>query len=220
MKRLTTFLLICAVLPLGITYGACASKPYTLHYEVKMQSEAFGDMGTRKLWIKGSDMRWEADSADLPLKIIKNDRGVFLIHPWNKIAAEYPEGSPRGNPTALLPGPTGSPKVFLEKVKAAKRGQETVEKQLCDVYTYTEPTTKRDCKIWVSAKTKKPVKLRMAGEPGKVDTVTAVYTKYVEGAKVDDSLFKLPEGYKIRPMPTDKKASHSKTKQPNSGKSG
>ncbi len=205
-------LLISAVIGLGIMSCAEAAVPATLHYKIKLKSESFGDMGTREVWIKGKDMRCDMKSARLPITVIKNSQGVFLIHPWQKIAGKYPAGTPRGNPTALLPGPTGSTKVFLSHVKAKKLANEKVGKQLCEVYSYTEPTTKRFCKLWVDAKSRKPVKLWMKGKHKTVDTMVATYTVFEEGVKVSDSLFELPKGYEIRPMPDQRVATAMKKK--------
>lgn len=177
-------------------------------------------MGTREVWLKGSSMRCNMNSAKLPITVIKNGQGVFLIHPWQKIAGKYPAGTPRGNPTALLPGPLGSTKTFLARVKAKKTGSEKVGKQLCEVYSYTEPTTKRFCKLWVDAKSRKPVKLWMKGKHKTVDTMVATYTAFEEGVKVSDSLFQLPKGYEIRPMPNQRLASGTAKKQSNTVKPG
>ncbi len=211
MIRKVTLLVICAILSLGAAWGAQSSRPYTLHYEVRVKSANFGNMGTRRLWIKGDSLRWESDSADLKLKLVKNKQGVFLLHPWNKIAAKYPANSPRGNPRTLMPGPAGSVKSFLSSVKAVKKGQETVDKEKCDVYAYSDSTLKCDCKLWVSAKSGKPVKLIMQGQQGQKDVITATYTKYQESLDVADSMFELPKGYTIRAMPEPKAASTGKT---------
>lgn len=213
-------LLLSAAIGLGIMSGAEAAVPATLHYEVKLKSEGFGDMGVREMWIKGNNMRCDMTSAKLPLTVIKNAKGVFLVHSWNKIAGQYPAGTPRGNPTALLPGPTGSPKIFLRSVKATKLAKEKVGKQLCDVYSYTEPTTRRDCKLWLDAKSGKPVKLLMKGKHKTVSTVVATYSVFEDGVKVSDSLFEVPKGYVIRPMPKRELASKLDTKQPKTGKPG
>ncbi len=195
-------LLLSAALAVGTASWAKAPQPKTTQYEVKLKSEAFGDLGTRKMWIKGENMRWEYMAAGLPLKLVKNKQGVFLIHPWNKTAAKYPEGTNRSNPLALFPGPTGPVNDFLKSVKAAKRGTEKVGKELCTVYTYTEPVDKKSCRIWISAKSGSPVKLTIKGTRGKSDPITATYARYTVGASVSDTLFQLPKGYNIRPMPS------------------
>jgi len=200
--------------------SAEAAVPATLHYKVRLKSEGYGDMGVRELWLKGSNMRCDMKSSKLPLTVIKNDQGVFLIHSWNKIAGKYPPGTPRGNPTALLPGPNCSPKTFLRSVKATRLAKEKVGKQLCEVYSYTEPTTRRMCKLWVGAKSGKPVKLWMKGKHKAVGTVVATYATFEQGVKVSDSLFRLPKGYEIRPMPKRELASKPDTRQPNTGKPG
>ena len=220
MNRKSILLFLSAVFSLGTASWATSPKPYTLHYEAQLKSESFGNMGVRKLWLKGNKMRWEQKSARLPIQVVKNDKGIFLIHPWNKVAAKYPEGSTRGNPRALLPGPTGSPKAFLKQVKAVKHGRETINKQPCDVYSYTDTVTKRKCKLWVGVRSGKPVQLYMKGEHAKQDTITVTYTAFEQGANVSDKLFELPKGYKIRPMPDRKLTSKAASKKPNKRKSG
>ncbi len=105
-------LLLCIVLSVGTTSEVFASKSQTVQYEIKLKSEAFGDMGTRKMWIKGDNFRWEYMSAGLPLKLVKNNSGIFLIHPWNKVVGKYPSLSNRGDPIALFPGPAGQSTLF------------------------------------------------------------------------------------------------------------
>lgn len=200
--KIKRFILLLSVfLGLGIMSSLEAAVPATLHYKIRLKSEGYGDMGTREMWLKGNNMRLEMNSANLPITLIKNDQGIFLVHAWNKIAGKYPSGSPRGNPNALLPGPNCSPKTFLSSVKAKQTATEKVGKQTWRVYSYVEPTTKRSCKLWLDSKTGKPVKLWMQGKHKVVGTVTATYSAFEEGVKVSDSLFKLPKGYAVRPMP-------------------
>lgn len=210
MKAKATLLFLCGIVAVGAGPAAKAAQPASVHYELKLKSEAFGNMGARKMWIKGNNIRFEAKSAKLPLVLIKNGEGVFLVHPWAKIAAKYPAGSDRGNPKTLFPGPTGPISVFLKKVNAKKHGTETVSKQRCDVYTYADPVAKRNSRIWVNAKTGKPVQLVLTGVNHKVDTITATYTLYEPGASVSDTLFQLPKGYKVRPMPESKLTSKAR----------
>ncbi len=210
MRRNPISLLICAVLLAGAASQAATTKPRTLVYEVKMKSLSLGDMGTRKMYVKGDNMRWEGKVDKFPMLVIKNSKGAFLILPWQKIAAKYPKDSDRNKPASYLPGPVGSTKTFLAQMKAKKSGQEKVEKQLCSVYSYHSKAADRDCKLWISAKTGKPVKLLLAGEKKKKDTIVVTYTKFVEGANVPDSLFELPKDHAIREMPKRKLASADK----------
>ena len=206
-------LLLSVVLALGIASSVKATVSPTLHYKVTLKSESFGDMGIREVWLKADKMRCNMKSGNLPISLVKNDKGVFMINILAKVAGKYPEGSPRGNPTALLPGPNCSPKTFLRDVKAVKVAQQKVGKQLCTVYSYTEPTTRRVCKLWVNAKSGKPAKLWMQGKHKVMDTITASYTTFDEGAKISDSVFELPKGYAIRPMPNRELAINSSTRQ-------
>jgi len=212
---------MCAVAIMGTVASSGAPVPGTLHYKVKMKSASFGkDAGTREIWIKGDKMRCEIYGGKMRVTVLKNSQGVFLLHPWNKIAGKYPDGSPRGNARTLLPGPTGSPKAFLGKMNAKKLTSDKVGKQLCEVYSYTEPTTKRFCKLWVDAKTGKPVKLWMQGKRKVMDELTATYVLYDEGTNISDSVFDVPKGYAVRPMPKRELASKPASKQPNSVKPG
>lgn len=214
MKLISVLLLLCTIFSLGtVSIAGTPGGKKSLYYEVKVSSKSFGNMGTRKLWLKGNNMRWEMVSAKLPIRVVKNEGGIFLIHPWNKVAAKYPAGSPRGNPQVYLPGPIGPIKAFLSAVKAVKSGQVTVDKQRCNVYSYRDGLAHRQCKIWVGVTSGKPVQLLVTGTKGKVDTITAVYTKYEEGKSVSDSLFELPKGYKVVSMPANKLTSKETTEK-------
>lgn len=158
------------------------------------------------MWIKGNYMRWEGKSQRLPVCIMKNAEGTFLIHPWNKIAAKYSKESSRSNPKAIFPGPAGSIKVFLKAVKAEKCGREVVNEKECTIYSYMDSVSRRQCRIWIDDKSTKPVKLLVRGKRAKMDTLTAMYTKYEVGKAIADSQFELPKGYAIRQMPDEMKA--------------
>ena len=138
MKKITALILLSITLSLGTASWAGPSKQQAVYIETKMKSESFGDLGTRKMWIKGPDMRWESslrkedEPKDVPLCLIKNKQGVFLIHPWKKVVAQYPNNTNRSNPAVLLPGPSGPPRQFLEAVKAVKGKQQTIGHQVCD----------------------------------------------------------------------------------------
>lgn len=219
MKTRNTLLLVCTVLGMVAVSHAGTTVPATLHYKVQMKS-AVGNMGAREVWLKDGKMRCELTSARLPITILKNSQGVFLLHAWNKVAGKYPEGSPRGNVRALLPGPTGSTKAFLLAMKAKQIGSEQVGKKSCDVYSYTDPTTKRFCKLSVDKKTKQPAKLWLKGVMRVSSDVTATYVSFKEGEKISDSLFELPKGYAVRPMPKRELTSKAPGKQSNSAKTG
>jgi len=204
---------------MGLLSSAQAAAPQTLHYKVQMKT-GFGNAGFREFWIKGSNMRCELQSGQFVIAIVKNPNGVFMIHPMKKVAAKYPDGSPRGNARTLLPGPTGSPKAFLGQMKATRVASAKVGKQSCDVYWYTEPITKRHCKLWLDAKTGKPVKLWMEGKQKVMDEVTATYVTFVQGVAIPDSKFQVPKDYAIRPMPKQDYASRPASRQSNSVKPG
>lgn len=221
MRVTNILLLLCAVAVIGSAADAGPTVPVTLHYKVKMQSASFGkDAGTREVWIKGDKMRCEIYGGKLRVTLVKNSQGVFLLHPWSKVAGKYPDGSPRGNPRTLLPGPTGSTAIFLAKVNAKRLDDQKVGNRVCKVYSYTEPTTKRFCKLWVDAKSSKPVKLWMKGKRKVMDELIATYVLYDQTSSISDSVFELPTGYAVRPMPKRELASKPAARQSNNAKTG
>ena len=220
MRLKSVILLMCATLSLGVAAEAKTPKPYCMHYEATMKSASFGNMGTRKLWIKGDRLRFESYAGKLPLRLVKNKQGLFLINPFKKVAAKYPPNSLRGNPMTLLPGPAGPPMGFLKSVNAVRHGQKMVNKQLCKIYDYTEPTTKLRCELSISARSNKPVQLIIKGRHKAQDTVTVTYTKFEEDSEIADALFELPKGYPITSMPNLDLTSKKVIQQHNSKRSG
>lgn len=202
MKKYSVVLLVCGIVSGSMAMAAQQpTQPMQVHYELKLKSGAFGDMGVRKMWIKGNEMRWESKSARLKLVLIKNKDGVFLVHPWKKIAAKYPDGTNRADPLQVFPGPVGPVQTFLKSIGAIKHGTEKAAGQKCTVYTYKAPGSKRSVTLWVNANSGKPVRLRLDGVKGKVDTITAAYTRYDLASGAGSAGFQVPGGYKIMPMP-------------------
>lgn len=197
-----------ALLVAAPSFGAKATsppaKPSTLEYQVRLKSP-MGNMGTRTMYMKGSNYAFLMDSAGLKVTLIKNKDGVFLIHPKQRFIGKYPPGSNREKPEVLLPGPHGDVKAFLTAVGAKKTGKEKVDKKTCDVYEYTEKTTQWKCKLWLDPKTMTPAKLYMGGSI-RGQNITATYSYYKRGVTIADSRFELPKNVPIRPMPRPDKA--------------
>jgi len=203
MQSRHSMLSVLAIL-VALCSGQSDAKPKidTVVYQVQMNSPQ-GNMGTRKMYKKGDNFVWEADSAGIKMKFIKNKDGAFMLHPMGRFAGKYPPGTNRESPMTFLPGPAGDVKQFLDKNEAKKEGEEKIDKTLCDIYTYTEKETKWKCKLWVEQKTLRPVKMVMTGAK-KSDTIDVTYISYRTGAVVADSRFELPKGLEIRPMPEKK----------------
>lgn len=181
-----------------------APKPATLFYEVRLTSPQ-GDMGTRKMYIKGAHYAWYVDSPGIKTRLVRNKDGVFLLHPLRNVAAKYAAGSATESPQACLPGPTGDVKQFLTAHSAKKIAEQSLNKKPCLVYTYTEKLTGFACKLWVTKASLSPVRLIMTGAKGK-QVITADYVSYELGADVPDSHFRLPKDVQIRPMPASRTA--------------
>lgn len=187
--------LAAALLVPQCVYGA---KVPTLYYEAKLSAKQ-GDMGTRKTYIKGAYYYTETKVGNMTFRTVKNKDGAFMIHPMDRYAAKYPSGTNRDNPIVFLPGPTGDVKAFLAKMKAKKTGSEKIGDKPCDIYTYHEPVTELDCKLWVETKSSSPVKLVYVGKDKQTE-ITATYASFKLGLDVPDSKFELPKDIKIVQM--------------------
>ncbi|MBI2844852.1 MAG: hypothetical protein HYX78_15775 [Armatimonadetes bacterium] len=205
MKRhiiLFTSATLMACLLYAQAYAAKDAK--TLYYEVKMKSP-LGDLGTRKMYVKGSNFAWEYITSDLSMRFVKNDDGAFLIHPFKRFVGKYPPGSNRESPMTFLPAPAGDVKAFLKNNDAKKQHSEKMNGKPCDIYAYTEKKSGWKCQLWVEPKKYTPVKLIMKGKE-KGNEVTVTYLSYKLGVQVADSHFELPKGLPVRMMP-DRKSS-------------
>lgn len=210
--RIRTLSLSMMAIMVGMCCGQSFAKPKidTVVYEVKLSSPQ-GDMGTRKMYRRGSHFLWEYESAGLKMKFIRNKDGAFMIHPTGRYAGKYPAGSNRENPLTFLPGPQGDVKEFLGKQKAERVGEEKIGNAMCDMYSYTEQESGWKCKLWVNKKDNAPVKMMMTGAK-KTDVVDVTYQSYKTGVVVAESRFSLPKDIEIRDVPEPKKSSEAAEK--------
>ncbi len=189
----------CVILLAIITLSANASTK-SLVAEMKLSSKNLGGMGDARLWIKGDSYRWEKSLQNMVITIVKNSDGVFLIHPAKRWAAKYEQGSNRENPASVVMGPFGDIDSYLKEQKARKLATTVLNGRKCVVWTWGNAKTITN-KLYVDEKKNVPVKMVIVGNEKKSDTIEIVYKKYELGAKIDDSVFKLPEGIEIRNMP-------------------
>jgi len=187
---------IATALMLSASALCVAAATNSVVYEVKMKSSA-GNMGTRKMSLKGECFRWEANTAGLLVRIIKNHDGVYILDYKDRFAGKYPAGSSRENPSVFLPGPIGNVSAFLKQQKAKQTTKGTVNKKSCVAYEYTESVTKWNCRLWVTKASLTPVRLELIGKK-KGTSVTADYSYYKLGVPIADSVFELPKGIPLR----------------------
>ena len=199
-----------ALLCPGITVAApkkpaANNKPDTCVYKVKLKS-SYGNEGTREMYVKGKNYRWDYHSGDahsgivMDNSIIRNKDGAFLYLKSRKRVGKYAAGDPSESPMYCVVGPQGDVKAFIKEKGAKKLKAEKVGKKLCDVYTYKVVNDRY--KLYVDPKTMTPVQITIAAPmpKGKTFHRTITYTSYKRGVEVSDSLFTLPKDIPVRPM--------------------
>ena len=172
-------------------------------FEVDINYSKHGNGGTAKFWIKGSKVREEKKSGGgMRVIMITNDQGVFLKNKYSNVWAKAPSGVAFRLADRLLGGPSGDPKPFLVERKAKKTRVEKLNGESCAVWSYASPKNVEKYRLWIAAKTGKPVRLeRDALLGGRFrETITITYTNYAFNVPLEDSLFKVPANEQVRDM--------------------
>ena len=172
-------------------------------FEVDINYSKHGNGGTAKFWIKGNEVREEKKSGGgMRVIMITNNQGVFIKNKYSNVWAKAPSGVGWRLAERLLGGPSGDPKPFLKERKAKKTRVEKWDGQTCEVWSYASPKNVEKYRLWITAKTGKPVRLeRDALLGGRFrETITITYTNYAYNIPLDDALFKVPANEQVRDM--------------------
>ncbi len=172
-------------------------------FEVEINYSKHGNGGSAKFWVKGNKVREEKKSGGgMRVILITNEQGVFLKNKYSNVWAKAPSGVGFRLADRLLGGPSGDPKPFLKEHKAKKTSVEKWDGQPCEVWSYASAKNVEKYKLWVSAKSGKPVRLeRNALLGGRFrETITISYANYAWNVPLDDSLFKVPANEQVRDM--------------------
>jgi len=134
--------------------------------------------------------------------LITNEQGVFLKNKYSNVWAKAPSTIGFRLADRLLGGPSGDPKAFLKERKAKKASVEKWNGQTCEVWSYASPKNVEKYRLWLSAKTGKPVRLeRDALLGGRFrETITITYTNFAWNVPLEDALFKVPANEQVRDM--------------------
>lgn len=211
-------------LPLVAVTGAiCLSAPVLAQpksapttgskFEVDLNYSKHGKGGWAKFWVKGDKVREEKKSGGgLRVIMITNENGVFMKNKYSNIWAKLPDGTGYHLVDRLLGGPSGDPKLFLKAHKAKKTGVQKWNGEPCEVWKYDSARNVEHYRLWLSARTGKPVRLeRDALLGGKFrEMITVSYTSFEYNVPIDDTLFKVPANEQVRDI------SHSLLMKPTS----
>lgn len=170
-------------------------------FAVEIHYGKHGKGGTAKFWVKGDRVREEKKSGGgLRVTLISNDDGVFVKNKYSNVWAKMPKTVAHRLVDRLLGGPSGDPKQFLKERSAKKTGVQKWGGQPCEVWTYSAAKNVEKYKLWLSAKTGKPVRLeRDALLGGKFrEKITITYTNFAWNVPLEDALFKVPANEQVR----------------------
>jgi outer membrane lipoprotein-sorting protein len=193
------------VLGLGLSMiaPAFAQSKDTCKFEVRTRSKV-GFRGTAKYFIKGDWVRQEKRSGGgLELIMVSNDKGMFIRNKHVKYWFKYPEGLNHDLKDRLLGGPIGDVPTFLKKVKAKPVGQDKIKNDVCKIWAYKYPRVADRFRLWISAKSGKPVQLErdyIVRATHKRDILVIEYRDYVANAAIPDTEFRVPAKERIFDM--------------------
>jgi outer membrane lipoprotein-sorting protein len=160
-----------------------------------------GKGGTAKFWVKGTRVREEKKSGGgLRVILISNEDGVFVKNKYSNIWAKMPSTVAYRLVDRLLGGPSGDPKAFLKEHNAKKVGTQNWNGAPCTIWSYASPKNIEKYRLWLSAKTGKPVRLeRDALLGGKFrEKITVTYNDFAWNVPLEDALFKVPANEQVR----------------------
>ncbi len=159
-----------------------------------------GKGGTAQYWVKGDSVREEKKSGGgLRVVLISNDDGVYIKNKTSNIWARMPKAVAYRLVDRLLGGPSGDPKPFLKEHKAVKTGVQKWNGEPCQVWSYKSAKDIEKYRLWLSAKTGKPVRLERDALLGRFrEKVTIIYTNFAWNVPLDETLFKIPANEQVR----------------------
>ena len=157
--------------------------------DMKISSKSAGADITGKVFVKGTALRQEMNTpVGVQTTIIPAGGGVmYILLPGQKMYMEM------ANTQVVLDEKENIETKLSKEGKFTKKGTETIEGHLCDVYfiDYTDPEL-GESTIWLSRDLNYPLKIHTVNPK---DSATITY-KNVSRKSLSGSLFTLPSGYK------------------------
>jgi outer membrane lipoprotein-sorting protein len=172
-------------------------------FVVDINYSKHGNGGSAKFWVKGDKVREEKKTGGgMRVILVTNEQGVFMKNKYSNVWAKMPATVAVHLADRLLGGPSGDPKPFLKEHKAKKTGIQKWNGEPCAIWDYSSARNIEHYKLWVSAKTGKPIRLeRDALLGGRFrEKITVTYTDYAWNLPLEDALFKVPANEQVRDM--------------------
>lgn len=167
----------------------CPAFSFSVSYDQKVTLEK-NVLAVIKVLVQDEKMSAQSSFNGMESIILRNETGTYSYMPSQKMATKIPAAMDRPNLTRDLPRFMD----FLKQNEGKKVGSETVEGKACDIYTFTEPTLKREAKAWVWAEKNFPLRIEVPSPEG----LTLVELSNIQfDPKIPENQFKLPADVKV-----------------------
>src|SRR5947209_1629595 len=135
--------LILSLIAAGRAVSAAAVvQPPTFQCDYTMRTPTYGVVERSTLTTKGKLVRYQKRTgAGLRLMFLRNHNGTYHINVHTNDGARWPKVWEKDLDNRLMtPGPQGDPVAFLKGAHAKRTGQERLDGQQVEVWTYNLPT--------------------------------------------------------------------------------
>lgn len=181
---------VVGVIMLAVCFGLVPLKVWAFSVTYDQQVTLGSRVMRSKVMVDNQRARIESAMEGMEQIILKNEHDIYSYMPKTGIAMKMPS-------LEASQGVVEHPEDYLgylNEQHAKLIGSETVNGYACDIYTFTDPTSRAGTKAWVWKEKKFPVKLEQETPEG---TMLLELTNIQLGAKIPDSAFELPPGVQL-----------------------
>lgn len=143
-----------------------------------------------KVASQDDQMKAESNFGGVTAVMFRNKTGIYSYLPAQNVATKIPASMDRPNLTRDLPRFME----FLQKNEGKKIGSEVLEGKNTEVYSFTEPTLKKEAKAWVWKEKEFPVKIEVKAPEGV--TLVELFNINLD-PKIAEETFQVPAGAKV-----------------------
>jgi hypothetical protein len=198
------FLILSLIAAGHAANAALTPRTPTFQCDYTIRTPTYGVVEKATLTTKGKLVKYQRGTgAGLKLMFLRNRKGTYHINVHTNDGARWPKMWEKDFDNRLMtPGPQGDPMAFLKGVHAKRTGQERVNGQRAEVWSYKLPTLRGEPQrvhVFLDPQTKRPLKAeaRTQVAANQYETVVIQYKTYRWDFPLSDSYFDLPRGAKI-----------------------
>lgn len=163
---------------------------FAVTYDQKVTVEG-NPIAEIKVVSKDAKMRAESNFGGMTAVMLRNETGTYSYLPAQNMATKIPASMDRPNLTRDIPRFME----FLQENNGQKIGSEVLEgNKEADIYTFIEPTLKKEAKAWVWKEKNFPLKIEVNAPEGR--TVVELYNINL-APQINEKDFQVPTGAKV-----------------------